>query len=320
MNEQEVAPYQQMLQMASNEWASITNEAGTNLSFKIEQQFALEAMTKNNYLFSVAQENPNSLYASMTKLAAVGLSLNSANQYAYLIPRSRKNGNQYVKEVCLDISYKGLIKIATDTGSIKWAKAEIVREADTFNYKGPCEMPEHICDPFKTDRGKYVGVYCIAKTADDDFLVEIMTEQECMEIANKSEAFKKNSGPWAEFGGEMRKKAVIKRASKTWPKTDRSERIHTAVDVLNEHEGIDFESKNKAVPDAEILEQLDIAGGFLEADGKDAFLRIWMDLDEDEQMWFFNHTIRQLKVPDGMRGGVTFYKNKVREWTSINQG
>jgi len=226
MSENQVEPYQQMLTMARNEWAGITSEAGTSLSFKIEQQFALEAMNKNNYLFKIAQENPQSLYDAMTKTAAIGLSLNSASQYAYLIPRNRKVGETYIGEVCLDISYKGLIKIATDTGSIKWAKAEVVREADTFNYKGPCSMPEHICDPFKTDRGIIVGVYCIAKTSDGDFLIEIMSEQECMEIAAKSEAFKKGYGPWKEFGGEMRKKAVIKRASKTWPKTDKSERIH----------------------------------------------------------------------------------------------
>jgi recombination protein RecT len=35
----------------------------------------------------------------------------------------------------------------------------------------------------------------------------------------------------------MLKKTVIKRASKLWPK---SERIQQAVEVINEHEGIDF--------------------------------------------------------------------------------
>lgn len=243
----EIEPYRQSLASVANSWQTISNEAKTSLSFTIEQQFAIEAMTKNSYLFSVAQKNPDSLYAAMTKVAAVGLSLNSAMQYAYLVPRSRKVGNQYIPEVCLDISYKGLIKIATDTGAIKWAKAEIVRESDVFNYKGPCEKPEHICDPFKSDRGKYIGVYCIAKTSEDDYLVEIMTEAECMEIASKSEAFKKNSGPWAEFGGEMRKKAVIKRASKTWPRTEISDRIQVAVDTINEHEGIDFSQNERDV-------------------------------------------------------------------------
>lgn len=237
----ELVPYQQSLMSAKDDWQKISAEAKTSLSFTIEQQFALEAMTRNSYLFDVAQKNPQSLYNAMTKVAAVGLSLNSATQYAYLVPRSRKVNKQYIPEVCLDISYKGLLKIATDTGSIKWAQAEIVREGDTFNYKGPCEKPEHICNPFSGDRGKYIGVYCIAKTVEDDYIVEIMTEAECMEVAAKSEAFKKNMGPWSEFGGEMRKKAVIKRASKTWPKTEVSERIQFAVDTLNEHEGIDFD-------------------------------------------------------------------------------
>ena len=42
--------------------------------------------------------------------------------------------------------------------------------------------------------------------------------------------------------------------------------------------------------------------------------------DEDEQIWFFNNTVRQIPPPEGMRGGVTFYKQRVRDWTSINQG
>jgi hypothetical protein len=40
---------------------------------------------------------------------------------------------------------------------------------------------------------------------------------------------------------------VIKRASKLWPK---SERIQTAVDVINEHEGIDFNTMRGAFIDA----------------------------------------------------------------------
>jgi len=315
MNQQvEEQGYQIALRETSQQWPSLINDAGTNLSFNVEQEFAIEAMTKNPYLFQTAQNNPASLQASMKKVAMVGLSLNSASQYAYLVPRSRKIGNQYMGEVCLDISYKGLIKIATDTGSIKWAQAEIVREADSFNYKGPAEKPEHTCNPFQKDRGDIVGVYCIAKTSDNDYLVEIMTEQECMEIAGKSEAFKKGFGPWKEFGGEMRKKAVIKRASKTWPKTDKSERIQTAVEVLNEHEGIDFESRKNSIPDSEVLEQMDYAAGYLENGGEDAFMRIWLNFDEDEQMYFYSNKLSEIRPPEGMRGGKTHYKNVIREW------
>ncbi|MDO1851433.1 hypothetical protein Q2367_25255, partial [Escherichia coli] len=49
----------------------------------------------------------------------------------------------------------------------------------------------------------------------------------------------------------MMKKTVIKRASKLWPK---SERLDTAVQVLNEHEGIDFSNDKKPFAESKSIE------------------------------------------------------------------
>src|SRR5699024_1726795 len=136
--------------------------------------------------------------------------------YAYLVPRDGA--------IVLDISYKGLIKIATDTGSIMWARADLVYEHDEFTYHGPANMPEHKADVFRKDRGALVGAYCIAKTCDGDVLTEVMPVEEIEKIRGKSMAYvKKKSGPWVTWFTQMVKKAVIKRASKTWPYTDRSQ-------------------------------------------------------------------------------------------------
>jgi recombinational DNA repair protein RecT len=47
----------------------------------------------------------------------------------------------------------------------------------------------------------------------------------------------KQDGVWSKWPEEMAKKAIIKRASKQWPKTDREDRLDKAVAVLNEYEG-----------------------------------------------------------------------------------
>jgi len=100
-------------------------------------------------------------------------------------------------------------------------------------------------NPFDKDRGDIVGVYCIAKTCDSDYLVEVMTEAELLDIKMKSKSTTGNGAkysPWNTFPNEMRKKAVIKRASKTWPRTDRHERLAKVIEHVNHEEGIDFDN------------------------------------------------------------------------------
>lgn len=207
--------------------------ADTRMDYDKESMFAMQAITKNDYILRAAMENPTSVRNAVINIAAVGLSLNPATKSAYLVPRDG--------EICLDISYMGLIKIATDTGSIKWAKAEVVYSTDTFIYNGPSDKPTHAADVFSEARGDMIGVYCIAKTADNEYLVETMTAAEIMDIKAKSKGADSKYSAWKTFPGEMWKKAVIKRASKTWPKTERSDRFDNAVHIVNESEGLQEE-------------------------------------------------------------------------------
>lgn len=201
------------------------------LNFRKEATFALQLLKSNDFLRETAQGNQDSLQNAITNIAAIGISLNPALKEAYLVPRDKK--------VCLDISYIGLIKLATDTGSVIWVQAETVRVKDDFTFNGVGQAPTHKMDPFK-DRGEIVGVYCVAKLATGEFLCTVMSAAECNQIRDKSSKAAQK-GPWKDFHEEMMKKTVIKRASKLWPK---SERLDTAVEVLNQHEGIDFNSRN----------------------------------------------------------------------------
>lgn len=207
------------------------------LNFKKEATFALQLLKANDFLRSTAQNNPDSLQNAITNIAAIGISLNPAVKEAYLVPRG--------KAVCLDISYIGLIKLATDTGAIQWVQAEIVKEKDQFEYQGVGKAPIHKMNPF-SERGAVVGVYCVAKLASGENLCTIMSRGECDQIRDRSSQAAK-SGPWVAFYEEMLKKTVIKRASKLWPK---SERLDTAVHVINEHEGIEFDNTKKPHMDA----------------------------------------------------------------------
>lgn len=200
------------------------------LNFIKEAQFALQLLQGNDYLQKAAQQNPAALEYAIINLASIGISLNPALKESYLVPRGGK--------ICLDISYMGLVKLATDTGAIDWVQAEIVKKNDTFEYQGVGKAPLHKMNPF-SERGEVIGVYCVARLSTGEHLSTIMSKADCDAIRDKSSQAAK-SGPWVTFYEEMLKKTCIKRASKLWPK---SERVQTAVEVLNEHEGIDFSSK-----------------------------------------------------------------------------
>lgn len=195
-----------------------------SINFEREAEFAIQVLQSNDYALGLATKNRQSVINAVTNVAAIGISLNPAKKQAYLVPRDGK--------ICLDISYMGLIDLATATGSIKWAKAAVVKANDRFTLNGFDKPPEHQFDPFSKDRGEPIGAYVVVKTADGDYLTEVMSAGDINEIRNRSSAWKawieKNKKcPWVTDWDEMAKKTVIKRAYKTWPKTDRlDEAIH----------------------------------------------------------------------------------------------
>ena len=210
-------------------------ESGS-VDYEKEQHFAMQLLVKNSTLLGVARNNPQSLKNAMLNIAATGLTLNPVSQLAYLVPR--KN------EVCLDISYKGLIRTATDSGSILWAQAELVYNDDHFSMRSVGEKPDHTYTPFG-DRGDFLGCYVVVKTIEGDFLTTVMSKDEIFYIRDNSQAYKAGYGPWKNFESEMIKKTVVKRASKMWPRTNKIHLLEKAVDITHDLEGIDFETERE---------------------------------------------------------------------------
>ncbi len=213
-----------------------------NLNFEVEAGFAVQQLESNEYLLGIALSNRQSVINAVTNVAAIGISLNPARKQAYLVPRDRK--------VCLDISYIGLVDLATQSGSIIWAKGELVYSADSFEMGEPGTMPKHKFNPFAKDRGEVIGAYVVAKTPTGEYLCDAMSIDEINSIRDRSQAWKawvekKKSCPWVTDPGEMAKKTVIKRASKLWPK---NERLNMAIQHLNVEldEGIEFASRSRS--------------------------------------------------------------------------
>lgn len=201
------------------------------VEFQREASFAMQALQDNDYLAGVALGNPDSLKRAVLNVAAVGLSLSPVYKYAYLVPRDKK--------IILDISYKGLIQLAINTGHIKLVTAELVCEKDVFKLNGIGKEPTHTFEPFK-DRGEFIGVYCLVKTKDDEYITTIMNKEEVYKVRDTSQGYKSGKQtPWKSFESEMIKKTVIRRAYKMWPLPEKNN-FEQAINVLNEEDPADF--------------------------------------------------------------------------------
>ncbi len=235
-NSERISNLVQVVQKIEPDFNALARVHGA-VNFKREASFAMQILKENGYLMSVALENQDSLRMAIINVASVGLTLSPLKGLAYLVPRSSRGQ----RKVTLVISYRGHIHLAADCGAIKWAKAEIVHQNDSFKLRGVGKTPTHDFDPFGT-RGPIVGVYCVAKTRADEIIVDFMTLEEVYAIRGRSEAwkaFKKDSskqGPWNTDESEMIKKTMILRARKWWPMVDSHQRIEKALEVVAETE------------------------------------------------------------------------------------
>jgi recombination protein RecT len=126
-----------------------------------------------------------------------------------------------------------------------------VREGDLFEYDLG-DVRHHIPYFLRRDAdkpkepGKIFAAYCRATLKDGTTKTEVLSWDEVEGIRKRSRAGQ--SGPWVTDWGEMAKKTVIKRAHKTWPKT---ERLDHAIYHLNTdgEEGL-HELAHRAAPAA----------------------------------------------------------------------
>lgn len=204
--------------------------AAPSIKFEAEAGFAIQILSKSEYAIGMAMKNRQSVVDAVTNVAAIGISLNPAKKQAYLVPRDN--------QICLDISYMGLIDLAVDCGSILWAQANLVYEKENFQIAGFDRPPVHERNPLAKDKGALVGAYVVAKTRDGDYLTDVMSIDEIYAIRDRSSAWKawvskQKKCPWVTDEGEMCRKTVVKRGSKYWPRITNDDRLQKAIHHLN---------------------------------------------------------------------------------------
>lgn len=220
--------WESIIRDTEDQFAAIAVADGSQVQFAKELGYAMQIIAGSPSLQKCSTE---SLRNAFVNVAGLGLTLNPAMKLAYLVPRKGK--------ACLDVGYLGLLHIATMAGCIRAAKAEVVCQNDQFDYIDAFTQPVHKFNPFASmnDRGAVVGAYCVAVLPDGLRMVETMSREEIIKIRTASKAG--DDSPWTTWPIEMAKKAVIKRAYKSWPQ---KARMSDAVAYINASEGIDFDA------------------------------------------------------------------------------
>lgn len=206
------------------------------------QQFVnacLIAVQSNNKL---QQCNPKSLIKAMMESARFGLEPNSPLMEAALVP--------YGKDVQFLIEYRGMLKLAWNSGMIKMIDADVICENDDYEYvKG--YNPNFYHKPLVTgERGEPIAYYAYAKLNNGGDTLCLMSKQEIVDHMKKfAKGYNSSSSPWKSNFDAMAKKTVLRQLiDKQLPKSTTKESLILSSAVSNSDKIIDQEAEEIVHP------------------------------------------------------------------------
>ncbi len=198
-------------------------------------KIALSATSRNPELLACT---PQSILLSVMQAAELGLELGGLLGEAYMV--------KFKNQVQLIVGYRGMVKLARQSGSLTSLEAYVVHERDMFEIEFGLE-PRLVHKPAMTgDRGDVVAAYAIARFKDGARQVDVMTRSEIEAVRARSMAG--GNGPWVTDFAEMAKKTVVRRLCKYLPL---SPELQKAV----EHEAAIEQNVASPVIDVEMLQE-----------------------------------------------------------------
>jgi recombination protein RecT len=188
----------------------------SHLSPQKQVQVALTAIFRTPKL----QEcDPLSVANAMIQASELGLDLTPSLGEAYLIPRW--NSKARVSECTFQPGYRGLVKLARQSGDVLDIQADTVCDADEFRH-GRNPRPYLIHEPAMSSRGQVVAVYAVAYLRSGIDSHAVMTVEEIEAIRKRSAS--SGNGPWVTDWSEMAKKTAVRRLVKMLPQSTQLQR------------------------------------------------------------------------------------------------
>ncbi|WP_263082111.1 recombinase RecT [Endozoicomonas sp. Mp262] len=204
-----------MLQLIESRKNKIEEALGNHASLNADKLIRVVStdMRKNPKL---GQCSPESILGAVIQAATVGLEPGGVLGHCYLVPYW--NHKRQSLECQFLLGYRGMIKLARQSGEIANIEARVVYENDRFDicYGTESRIDHQPC--LDGDPGLIKGVYGLAKLTSGEYYMEWMPLQKIEEIRTRSKS--SNDGPWQTDYEEMAKKTVVRRMFKYLPVGD----------------------------------------------------------------------------------------------------
>jgi recombination protein RecT len=151
------------------------------------------------------QCTPESFLGALMTASQLGLEPGPLGE-AYLVP--------YGKQVTFIPGYKGLIKLAYQSGQLRRIAAHVIREHDEFDYAQGLD-PYLVHKPKLAKRGEPIGVYAVAVLATGEKSFVVLSVDQVEAIRRRSRASK--NGPWVTDWDAMARKTAIRQLARWLP-------------------------------------------------------------------------------------------------------
>ena len=161
---------------------------------------------------------PRLIFREVAKAAGLGLLLDPILGEAYLVIAYNYKTKQ--QEPQLRVGYKGMCKLARQTGDVTNIYAHEIHEKDFVEADLGFPKVFHHKPKLFTDRGEVIGYVALIAFKDGSFDFEPMSVDQVHAIRDRSDAYKAfkdgkiKSTPWSTDDGEMSKKTTLRRLLK----------------------------------------------------------------------------------------------------------
>ncbi len=177
----------------------------TGLNYPSEVAYAVQQLALTLEKKDPESIPPEPVFECIRAAGVLGLTLMPSQSLAYIIP----NGPGFK----LDVSYRGIIRMfyGASNGMTR-ITVDVVYEGDVWEQSYSQDGPSFKHIPMYTSKTP-LRAYCYAKFHSGEGFLEVMGDDDFQKVKNAA----RTKGTYATWEDEMRKKAVIKRASKRWP-------------------------------------------------------------------------------------------------------